>query len=144
MKNITPSSTTNAIAEDQIKRIAENLTQAIDKHERSEDQYDAFKTVIDRIERNCKKVALNSILNRSNVTNSDEIKSVINEFYVKNIRDYSMQLKQTIVDRQMTSAFIYNVANNVRSLCQKMIHLAKSKIRAAKKFNFRDNNFVTV
>lgn len=133
MKNTTPTTTAaSTTAEDQIQRIAENLTQAIDGHEVVEERYKAFKSVIDRIERKCKKVAFNSIIDRANVTNADEIKAEVDELYTKHIKNYPAQLKQAILDRQETPPIAQNAAIAVRALCHQMLSLAKSKIKAAK------------
>lgn len=134
MKNTTPSTTTASAttAEDQIQRIAENLTQAIDGHELVEERYSAFKAVIDRIERKCKKVAFNSIIDPANVTNADEIKADVDELYTKHIKNYPAQLKQAILDRQETPPIAQNAAIAVRALCHQMLSLAKAKVKAAK------------
>lgn len=134
MKNTTPSTTTasSTTAEDQIQRIAENLTLAIDGHEQVDERYNAFKSVIDRIERKCKKVAFKSIIDRANVTNADEIKADVTELYTKHIKNYPAQLKQAILDRQETPPIAQNAAIAVRALCHQMLSLAKAKVKAAK------------
>lgn len=137
VKNTTPSITnaSNVTAEDQIQRIAENLTIAIDGHESVEDRYNAFKSVIDRIERKCKKYAFNSIIDRGNVTNAEQIKADVTELYTKHVKDYPAQLKQAILDRQETPPIAQNAAIAVRALCHQMLSLAKAKVKAAKAKN---------
>lgn len=134
VKNTTPSITTasKTTADDQIQRIAENLTHAIDDHDIVEEKYNAFASIIDRIERKCKKVAFNSIIDRANVTNADEIKADINDLYIKHIKNYPAQLKQAILDRQETPPIAQNAAIAVRALCHQMLSLAKAKVKAAK------------
>lgn len=134
VKNTTPSTTTasSTTAEDQIQRIAENLTLAIDGHEQVDERYNAFKSVIDRIERKCKKVAFNSIIDRANVSNTEAIKADVNELYTKHIKNYPAQLKQAILDRQETPPIAQNAAIAVRALCHQMLSLAKAKVKAAK------------
>lgn len=89
-------------AENQIKRITENLTLAIDGHETIEARYDAFKAVIDRIGRNCRKVAFQSIIDKANVTNSGDIKAQVEDYYVKHVKNSAAQSKQAILERQVT------------------------------------------
>lgn len=134
MKNTTPSTTRalNTTAEDQIQRIAENLTQAIDGHKLAEESYVDFESVIDRIERKCKKVAFKSIIDRANVTNADAIKADVDELYTKHIKNYPAQLKQAILDRQETLPIARNAAIAVRALCHQMLSLARAKVKAAK------------
>lgn len=134
MKNTTPSTTraSSTTAEDQIQRIAENLTLAIDGHEQVEERYQAFKAVIDRIERKCKKVAFNTIIDRANVTNAAQIKADVDELYTKHIKNYPAQLKQAILDRQETPPIAQNAAIAVRALCHQMLSLAKAKVKASK------------
>lgn len=134
MKNTTPSTTRAATttAEDQIQRIAENLTIAIDGQELVEERYKAFKAVIDRFERKCKKVAFNKIIERANVTNADQIKADVDELYTKHIKNYPAQLKQAILDRQDTAPIAQNAAIAVRALCHQMMSLARAKVKAAK------------
>lgn len=133
IKNTTPSITNvTTTAEDQIQRIAENLTKAIDGHEEVQDRYNAFKGVIDRIERNCKKVAFNSIIDRANITNADAVKADVDELYTKHIKNYPAQLKQAILDRQLTQPIAQNAAIATRALCHQMLSLARAQVKASK------------
>lgn len=137
IKNTTPSFTSigharSISAEDQIHRIAENLTIAIDGNERVEDRYNAFKAVIDRIGRNCKKVAFNSIIDKANVTQAAEIKLDVEDLYLKQVKNYPAQSRQAIMERQPTQTIAQNAAINIRTMCQQMLSLAKSRVKAVK------------
>ncbi|XP_031627654.1 uncharacterized protein LOC116343614 [Contarinia nasturtii] len=138
IKNTTPSFTTAIIkarsisAENQVKRITENLTLAIDSHDTVEARYDAFKAVIDRIGRNCRKVAFQSIIDKANVTNSSDIKAQVEDYYVKHVKNTAAQSKQAILERQVTQHISQGAAVQVRATCQQMLNIAKNRIKAAK------------
>lgn len=137
IKNTTPSFTTaikgrSFSAENQVKRIAQNLTLAIDGHERVEDKYNAFKAVIDRIGRNCRKVAFHSIIDKANVTTAIEIKADVEDFYVKHVKTYAIQSKYAIFERQVTQPIAQGAAIAVRAMCQQMLTLAKNRVKAVK------------
>lgn len=137
IKNTTPSFTTaikarSISAENQVKRISENLTLAIDAHENVAQKYDAFKAVIDRIGRNCRKVAFSSIIDKANVTNASDIKSQVEDYYVKHVKNSAAQSKQAIFERQVTQPIAQAAAVAIRATCQQMLNMAKNRIKAAK------------
>lgn len=137
IKNTTPSFTTaikgrSISAENQVKRITQNLTLAIDGHDRIEDKFNAFKTVIDRIGRNCRKVAFQSIIDKANVTAATEIKADVEDFYTKHVKNYAVQSKQAIFERQVTQPIAQGAAIAVRAMCQQMLTLAKNRVKAVK------------
>lgn len=135
IKNTTPSFTTaiksrSISAENQVKRITQNLTLAIDGHERTEDKYNAFKTVIDRIGRNCKKVAFQSIIDKANITTATDIKADVEDYYVKHVKNYAAQSKQAIFGRQVTQPIAQGAAIAIRAMCQQMLTLARNRVKA--------------
>lgn len=132
VKNTTTSTINVVTPDDQIRRIAENLTYAISSHEANEERYNAFRAVVERIEKNCKKVAFNSIIDRANVTNTIEIKAQINDLYKKQVKDYPVQLRQAIIEQRMSQDDIHKAAVMVRKMCQQMLNVAKSKVKASK------------
>lgn len=137
IKNTTPSFTTaikarSISAENQVKRITENLTLAINGHENVDKRYDAFKSVIDRIGRNCRKVAFQSIIDKANVSNSADIKAQVEDYYVKHVKDSASKSKQAIFERQVTQPIAQAAAVAVRATCQQMLNIAKNRIKAAK------------
>lgn len=115
-----------------MKRITENLTLAINRHENVAQRYDAFKAVIDRIGRNCRKVAFQSIIDKANVTNSADIKAQVEEFYVKHVKNSASQSKQAIFEQQITQPIAQAAAVAIRATCQQMLNIAKNRIKAAK------------
>lgn len=115
-----------------MKRITENLTLAIDSHENIIQKYDSFKGVIDRIGRNCRKVAFQSIIDKANVTNATDIKAQVEDFYVKHVKNTAIQSKQAIFDRQITQPIAQAAAVAIRATCQQMLNIAKNRIKAAK------------
>lgn len=138
IKNTTPSFTTaikarSISAEHQVKRITENLTLAIDGNENIEKKYDAFKSVIDRIGRNCRKVAFQSIIDKANVTNAADIKAQVEDYFTKHVENSASQSKQAIFERQITQPIAQAAAVAVRATCQQMLNIAKNRIKAAKK-----------
>lgn len=108
------------------------MTLAIDSHENVAKKYDAFKAVIDRIGRNCRKVAFQSIIDKANVTNAADIKDLVEDFYVKHVKNTAAQSKQAIFDRQVTQPIAQAAAVAVRATCQQMLNIAKNRIKAAK------------
>lgn len=138
IKNTTPSFTTaiksarSISAENQVSRIRANLTSAIESHENVDERYNAFKAVIERIGRNCKKVAFNSIIDKANVTNAMEIKATVEDFYVKHVKNYAQQSRQAIHERQGTQPIVQGAAIAVRAMCQQMLTLARNRIKAVK------------
>lgn len=115
-----------------MKRITENLTLAIDGHENVDKKYEAFRAVIDRIGRNCRKVAFQSIIDKANVTNASDIKAQVEDFYVKHVKNSATQSKQAIFERQVTQPIAQAAAVAVRATCQQMLSIAKNRIKAAK------------
>lgn len=137
IKNTTPSFTTaikarSISAENQVKRITENLTLAISSHDSVEKKYDAFKAVIDRIGRNCRKVAFQSIIDKANVTNASDIKAQVEDYYSKHVKNSAAQSKQAIFDQLVTQPIAQAAAVAVRATCQQMLNIAKNRIKAAK------------
>lgn len=137
VKNTTPSFTTamkgrSVSAENQVTRIRANLTTAIESHDNADQRYNAFRTVIERIGRNCKKVAFNSIIDRANVTNANDIKATVTDFYVKHVKNYATQSRQAILERKETQPIVQGAAIAVRAMCQQMLSMARNKIRASK------------
>lgn len=115
-----------------MKRITENLTSAIDAHENVDKKYEAFKAVIDRIGRNCRKVAFQSIIDKANVTNAADIKAQVEDYYVKHVKNSAAQSKQAIFERQTSQPIAQAAAVAVRATCQQMLNIAKNRIKAAK------------
>lgn len=118
-----------------MKRITENLTLAINSHDSVEKKYDAFKAVIDRIGRNCRKVAFQSIIDKANVTNASDIKAQVEDYYTKHVKNSATQSKQAIFDRQAKQPIepiAQAAAVAVRATCQQMLNIAKTRIKAAK------------
>lgn len=114
-----------------MKRIAENLTLAINGYENVTQRYDAFKSVIDRIGRNCRKVAFQSIIDKANVPNAAEIKAQVEEFFMKHVKNSAAQSKQSIYDRLVTQPIAQAAAVAIRATCQQMLNIAKNRIKAA-------------
>lgn len=135
VKSTTTSTVSTVTADDQIRRIAANLTEAVNSHEVDEERYNAFRGVVERIEKNCKKVAFNSIIDRANVTNAIEIKAQINDLYKKQVKDYPVQLRQAIVEQRMSQDDIHKAAIMVRKMCQQMLNVAKAKVKESKRDN---------
>lgn len=115
-----------------MKRIAENLTSAINGYESVTQRYDAFKSVIDRIGRNCRKVAFQSIIDKANVPNAADIKAKVEEFYMKHVQNSATQSKQAIFDRLVTQPIAQAAAVAIRATCQQMLNIAKNQIKATK------------
>lgn len=115
-----------------MKRIAENLTTAINGYESVTQRYDAFKSVIERIGRNCRKVAFQSIIDKANVPFAAEIKQQVEEFYNKYVKNTAEQSKQSIYDRLVTEPIAQAAAVAIRATCQQMLNIAKNRIKAAK------------
>lgn len=138
VKNTTPSFTTaikarSVSAENQITRIRANLTTAIESHDSVDQRYNAFRGVIERIGRNCRKVAFHSIIDRANVTNATDIKSLVDDFYSKHVKNYAAQSKQAILERKETQPIVQGAAIAVRAMCQQMLSMARNKIKAVKR-----------
>lgn len=115
-----------------MKRIAENLTVAINGYDSVQQRYDAFKSVIDRIGRNCRKVAFQAIIDKANLPNATEIKAQVEEFYMKHVKNSAESSKQSIYDRLVTQPIAQAAAVAIRATCQQMLNIAKNRIKAAK------------
>lgn len=105
---------------------------AIDGHDDVEKKYEAFRAVIDRIGRNCRKVAFQSIIDKANVTNAADIKAQVEDYYVKHVKNTAAQSKQAIFERQVSQPIAQAAAVAVRATCQQMLNIAKNRIKAAK------------